>query len=86
MACLRQADAAHVVPDFCLGGRSRLRALAGVSPSDAYQQSRLRTYQWAGVNMDVGPGIVLLPFWGASTMLNAYCTSESVNEMWRVWD
>jgi hypothetical protein len=33
-------------------------------------------YQWAAVNMNVGPGIVLTPFWSASAVLNAYCTSE----------
>jgi hypothetical protein len=37
-------------------------------------------YQWAAVNMDVGPGIVLTPFWGSTTVLNAYCTSESINK------
>jgi hypothetical protein len=34
-------------------------------------------YHWATVNMDVGPGIVLTPFWGSTTVLNTYCTSES---------
>lgn len=33
-------------------------------------------YQWAAVNMTVGPGIVLTPFWASTATLNAYCTSE----------
>ncbi|KAF9440496.1 hypothetical protein P691DRAFT_767684 [Macrolepiota fuliginosa MF-IS2] len=31
-------------------------------------------YQWASVNMSVGPGIALIPFWGSTVVLNAYCT------------
>ncbi|KAF9446494.1 hypothetical protein P691DRAFT_644857, partial [Macrolepiota fuliginosa MF-IS2] len=31
-------------------------------------------YSWAQVNMTLGPGIVLTPFWGSTTVLNAYCT------------
>ncbi|KAF9447168.1 hypothetical protein P691DRAFT_793765 [Macrolepiota fuliginosa MF-IS2] len=31
-------------------------------------------YQWASVNMSVGPGIVLIPFWGSTVILNAYST------------
>lgn len=31
-------------------------------------------YHWAAVNMDVGPGIALTPFWASTIALNAYCT------------
>ncbi|KAF9450645.1 hypothetical protein P691DRAFT_809928 [Macrolepiota fuliginosa MF-IS2] len=31
-------------------------------------------YSWANVNMTLGPGIVLVPFWGSTTALNIYCT------------
>ncbi|KAF9449516.1 hypothetical protein P691DRAFT_667356 [Macrolepiota fuliginosa MF-IS2] len=31
-------------------------------------------YHWASVNMAVGPGIVLLPFWASTVALNAYST------------
>lgn len=34
-------------------------------------------YQWAEVNMNVGPGIVLTPFWASTIVLNAYCTGKS---------
>lgn len=37
----------------------------------------LGPYVWASVNMTIGPGIVLIPFWGSTTVLNMYCTSES---------
>ncbi len=33
-------------------------------------------YQWAAVNMHVGPGIALTPFWASTTALNAYCTGK----------
>ncbi len=36
----------------------------------------LGPYIWASVNMTVGPGIVLIPFWGSTTILNMYCTSK----------
>jgi hypothetical protein len=38
-------------------------------------------YQWASVNMSVGSGIVLTPFWGSSIVLNGYCTSKPINEI-----
>ncbi len=34
-------------------------------------------YEWASVNMNVGPGIVLIPFWLSTIVLNAYCTGLS---------
>lgn len=34
----------------------------------------LGPYIWAKVNMSIGPGIVLIPFWGSTTLLNIYCT------------
>ncbi|KAJ3569098.1 hypothetical protein NP233_g5278 [Leucocoprinus birnbaumii] len=34
----------------------------------------LGPYIWAKVNMSIGPGIVLIPFWGSITVLNIYCT------------
>ncbi len=36
----------------------------------------LGPYVWASVNMNIGPGIVLIPFWGSTTILNMYCTSK----------
>lgn len=39
-------------------------------------------YQWAAVNMSVGPGIVLTPFWASTAALNAYCTTMLI---WRIW-
>ncbi|KAJ3569099.1 hypothetical protein NP233_g5279 [Leucocoprinus birnbaumii] len=36
--------------------------------------SNLGPYIWAKVNMSNGPGIVLIPFWGSTTVLNVYCT------------
>ncbi|KAF9447156.1 hypothetical protein P691DRAFT_761000 [Macrolepiota fuliginosa MF-IS2] len=38
-------------------------------------------YQWASVNMNVGPGITLIPFWGSTVVLNAYCTGLLI---WRI--
>ncbi|XP_006453894.1 hypothetical protein AGABI2DRAFT_175644 [Agaricus bisporus var. bisporus H97] len=38
-------------------------------------------YEWANVNMDVGPGIVFLPFLASTIVLNAYCTGLII---WRV--
>lgn len=34
----------------------------------------LGPYVWAKINMSVGPGIVLIPFWGSTSLLNIYCT------------
>jgi hypothetical protein len=34
-------------------------------------------YQWANVNMTLGPGIALIPFWGSTIVINAYCTGMS---------
>jgi len=39
-------------------------------------------YQWAAVNMNVGPGIALTPLWASTTALNAYCTGLLI---WRIW-
>jgi hypothetical protein len=33
-------------------------------------------YDWATVNMSVGPGIVIIPFLASTIILNAYCTGE----------
>ncbi|KAF9450260.1 hypothetical protein P691DRAFT_774065 [Macrolepiota fuliginosa MF-IS2] len=38
-------------------------------------------YQWASVNMNVGPGIALIPFWGSTVVLNAYSTGLLI---WRI--
>lgn len=35
-------------------------------------------YSWAKVHMQVGPGIVFLPFLASTIVLNAYCTGEFV--------
>ncbi|KXN92331.1 hypothetical protein AN958_08562 [Leucoagaricus sp. SymC.cos] len=35
---------------------------------------RIGPYSWASVNMTMGPGIVLIPFWIATVMLNAYAS------------
>ncbi|KAF9451089.1 hypothetical protein P691DRAFT_663922 [Macrolepiota fuliginosa MF-IS2] len=39
-------------------------------------------YRWANVNMTFGPGIVLIPFWGSTTLLNVYCTGVLI---WRIY-
>jgi hypothetical protein len=36
-------------------------------------------YEWSKVDMDVGPGIVAVPFLASTIVLNAYCTGESVD-------
>lgn len=33
-------------------------------------------YSWGPVNMSVGPGIALMPFWGSTAILNAYATCK----------
>ncbi|KAF9450259.1 hypothetical protein P691DRAFT_847670 [Macrolepiota fuliginosa MF-IS2] len=38
-------------------------------------------YKWASVNMNVGPGIALIPFWGSTVILNAYSTGLLI---WRI--
>ncbi|KAF9442236.1 hypothetical protein P691DRAFT_681919, partial [Macrolepiota fuliginosa MF-IS2] len=35
-------------------------------------------YTWDSVNMTVGPGIVLLPFWIATVLLNAYASGALI--------
>jgi len=35
---------------------------------------KFNPFHWDAVNMTVGPGIVLTPFWGSTIVLNAYCT------------
>jgi hypothetical protein len=35
-------------------------------------------YQWSKVDMNVGPGIVAVPFLASTIVLNAYCTGEFV--------
>ncbi|EKM84326.1 hypothetical protein AGABI1DRAFT_124647 [Agaricus bisporus var. burnettii JB137-S8] len=39
-------------------------------------------YSWAKVHMQVGPGIVFLPFLASTIVLNAYCTGLLI---WRIW-
>ncbi len=39
----------------------------------------LGPYKLAAVNMTLGPGIALIPFWGSTALLNIYCTSKSSN-------
>jgi len=36
------------------------------------------------VNMTIGPGTVLIPFWGFTIVLNAYATSMIIYRIWRV--
>ncbi|KAF7783904.1 hypothetical protein Agabi119p4_69 [Agaricus bisporus var. burnettii] len=38
-------------------------------------------YRWAKVNMNVGPGIVAIPFVASTILLNAYCTGLLI---WRI--
>lgn len=33
-------------------------------------------YHWGPVNMSVGPGIALAPFWGTTVLLNGYTTCK----------
>lgn len=33
---------------------------------------------WLPVNVDVGPGIILTPFWASTILLNIYATSKFV--------
>lgn len=33
-------------------------------------------YKWASVNMSMGPGIVLVPFWISTVLLNAYVSGD----------
>ncbi|KAF9004290.1 hypothetical protein BDQ17DRAFT_1424729 [Cyathus striatus] len=47
-------------------------------------QHRLVTSAWQPVNMTVGPGTILTPFWGSTIVLNAYCTSLIVYRIWSV--
>jgi hypothetical protein len=57
-------------------------------------------YKWAKVQMQVGPGIVFLPFLASTILINAYCTGEFVEMtrtvvtvllfnsgllVWRIW-
>lgn len=39
-------------------------------------------YNWASVNMTFGPGIVLLPFWISTALLNAYCSAVLVRRIY----
>ncbi|KAJ3569095.1 hypothetical protein NP233_g5280 [Leucocoprinus birnbaumii] len=39
-------------------------------------------YSWASVNMTMGPGIVLVPFWISTVLLNAYI---AVALIWRIY-
>ncbi|KAF9450649.1 hypothetical protein P691DRAFT_773734 [Macrolepiota fuliginosa MF-IS2] len=41
-------------------------------------------YSWASVNMTVGPGIVLLPFWISTVLLNAYASGALILRIHRV--
>ncbi|KAF9451091.1 hypothetical protein P691DRAFT_787881 [Macrolepiota fuliginosa MF-IS2] len=40
-------------------------------------------YRWADVNMTFGPGIVLIPFWGSTTLLNVYCTVVLIRRVYQ---
>jgi hypothetical protein len=40
----------------------------------AVQTGHFGTGHWEPVNMTVGPGIVLTPFWGTTLALNTYTT------------
>ncbi|KXN82895.1 hypothetical protein AN958_01964 [Leucoagaricus sp. SymC.cos] len=43
-------------------------------------------YQWASVNMTFGPGIVLLPFWMSTVLLNIYATSALIRRIYLTAD
>jgi hypothetical protein len=41
---------------------------------------------WLPVNMSVGPGIILIPFWASTIVLNIYATCKnSSSEYDQVW-
>ncbi|KAF9473813.1 hypothetical protein BDN70DRAFT_997441 [Pholiota conissans] len=40
-------------------------------------------HKWNIVNMTIGPGMILIPFWGTTLLLNIYCMSML---MYRIWD
>ncbi|KAF5364019.1 hypothetical protein D9756_001063 [Leucocoprinus leucothites] len=39
-------------------------------------------YRWAAVSMSFGPGIVLLPFWISTVLLNAYATAALIRRIY----
>ncbi|KAJ3560055.1 hypothetical protein NP233_g11083 [Leucocoprinus birnbaumii] len=40
-------------------------------------------YKWAEVNMELGPGIVLVPFWASTITMNVFCTGILVRQVWK---
>lgn len=36
---------------------------------------------WLPVNMSIGPGIILIPFWASTIVLNVYATCENIRSM-----
>ncbi|KDR79634.1 hypothetical protein GALMADRAFT_137428 [Galerina marginata CBS 339.88] len=38
---------------------------------------------WTPVNMDIGPGTILTPFWGSTIVVNIYATSVIVYKLWK---
>ncbi|KAF5316815.1 hypothetical protein D9619_006885 [Psilocybe cf. subviscida] len=39
---------------------------------------------WLPVNMSIGPGIILTPFWASTIVLNIYATSMIIYRLWRL--
>ncbi|KXN92330.1 hypothetical protein AN958_08561 [Leucoagaricus sp. SymC.cos] len=44
---------------------------------------KIGPYTWASVNMTWGPGIVLLPFWISTVVLNAYSAAVLIRRIYR---
>ncbi|KDR79645.1 hypothetical protein GALMADRAFT_137439 [Galerina marginata CBS 339.88] len=46
-------------------------------------QSAAIVTAWTPVNMDIGPGTILTPFWGSTIVVNVYATSVIVYTLWK---
>jgi hypothetical protein len=46
-------------------------------------QTALITSVWTPVNMNVGPGTILTPFWGSTIVVNIYATTTIVYVLWK---
>jgi len=47
-------------------------------------QNRNIVNAWQPVNMTIGPGTILTPFWGSTMLLNAYATPVMAYRLWRI--
>ncbi|TFK41510.1 hypothetical protein BDQ12DRAFT_733035 [Crucibulum laeve] len=47
-------------------------------------QSAVIKTAWQPVNMKIGPGTILTPFWGSTIIVNIYVTSMIVYRIWKV--